>query len=199
MSDLSDPHVRAYLMAYAAVETFGFTSENKNDYAARLSRVGVERGLEAEAEAIARDCEAHGLQMSPGRVLKALAEFQERHASRVHFVPEQRTLIVADGYAPGDYPYARVERSPDPPARVDPARYGRAWTDQERDVPLRSRPQTRSPAGTGAGFIAGAIATVVAITQADVRGWLAIGLGAAVWIVVSLVWKSASEGAQDES
>lgn len=197
MSDLSDPHVRAYLMAYAAVETFEFTSENKNDYAARLSQVGVERGLQAEAEAIARDCNAAGLQMSAGRVLKALAEFQERHATRVHYSPEQRTLVIADGYAPGDDPYERG-RNLGSPAQADPGRYGRGWTDEERHVPFRSGPKKGSAAGTGAGFVAGAIATWMAITQGGVRGWVAIGLGLAVWIVVSLVWKSVSDGAHEE-
>lgn len=78
MSDPSDPHGRAYLMAYAAVETFGVTSEYKNDYAARPSRIGVERGRPPRLgghriRARGLDRRVRRLEVSPrGRAARAL-------------------------------------------------------------------------------------------------------------------------------
>lgn len=173
MSDLSDPAVQAYLMAYAAVEAFGFTREDKNAYAARLSQVGLERGLQAEAEAIAEDCKSRGLEMSAGRVMKALVHFQERHARRVTYIPEQNTLIVADGYAPGEDPM-EVMRN-----------FGRP---SPRGYETAASPRTKSSGGGWLGFIAGLIVMMVAFNKYQVGDGTAVALGVGVWVAVAMAW-----------
>lgn len=178
MGDLSDPQVRAYLMGYAAVETFGL-NEDKNEYAARMAAIGNAQGLQAEAEAIARDCEASGLQMSAGRVLKALAHFQERHATRVTYLPEQNVLMVADSYAPGDDPMElgqTLGRSPG--AGSDPYR------GLSGETPASS---SESPIAPAIGLAAGAVTLLVLWNQFQFGTWSGIAVAVGVWIVVSAV------------
>jgi hypothetical protein len=174
MSDLSDPPVRAYLMAYAAVEVFGFTREDKKAYAARMSQIGNEQGLEAEAEAIAHDCKQHGLEMSARRVMKALAEFQKRHALRITYVPERNILVVADGYAPGEEPLQALRSLGQPRAR----------RSVEEGPPVKPK----SAAGFVIGFIAGAVAMMVSFNAYQFSDLGAVMFGVAVWIVVAVVW-----------
>jgi hypothetical protein len=64
---------RGILMAQGAWRTFRHTSESEEAFAARMAEIAESRGLQAAAEAIARDCKEHGLEMSAGRVLKGLA------------------------------------------------------------------------------------------------------------------------------
>lgn len=65
---------KAYLMAVGAWRTFGHSSETEAGFATRIAEIGSAGGLMAAAQAISDDCNAHGLQMSPRRVLKGFAD-----------------------------------------------------------------------------------------------------------------------------
>jgi hypothetical protein len=65
---------RAHTMAVGAWRRFGHSSEPEADLAQRIADIGAAQGLTAAAQAIADDCNAHGLQMSAQRVLKGLAD-----------------------------------------------------------------------------------------------------------------------------
>jgi len=179
MGDLSDPQVRAYLMGYAAVETFGL-NEDRNEYATRMAAIGNTQGLQAEAEAIARDCKASGLEMSAARVLKALAYFQERHATRVTYLPDQNVLIVADAYAPGDDP---IEN-----ARLALARAAGSPIVTDRGSGTARRvSKTADSLAIGLMWAVGIGGTLAAWFKYGFGTWSGIGLGFASAMVVAFV------------
>lgn len=61
---------RSYTLAIGAWRTFAHTSEPEEAFANRIADIGASQGFMAAAQAISDDCNAHGLQMSPQRVLK---------------------------------------------------------------------------------------------------------------------------------
>lgn len=96
---------RGYLMA-KSVHPWGFSYENEEHFAERISKYAEQHGIEAAARLISDECNSSGLQMSPKRVMKSMIWMEgqvRQHMPRPASSAPPRTPTKLDYTPPRDY------------------------------------------------------------------------------------------------